>query len=224
MQKRATSLKCRTTTPLTDPNGAYGSARFTLLLAEYGKGSIFAANEPCCLHGVSAILNMNIHELIARLQSDSAKHEKVGPRLAPEQVQEFEKLSGFKIPPSFAIFLQEFGDGAHWLYQCQPLDSTDSPSWFQDWHENAPDMIPVHDSSTVPKSSLFCLMTEDSNGGAWCWLTSAQDLDGEFPLAYYSGEQLNFRINTFTDWLELLVENKIEVIRALDVDNRLGLG
>jgi hypothetical protein len=35
------------------------SARFISMLAHYGKRSIFAANRPCCLHGVGTGLKID---------------------------------------------------------------------------------------------------------------------------------------------------------------------
>lgn len=68
-------------------------------------------------------------------------------------------------------------------------------------------------------------MTEDSNGGAWCWLTSESDEDGELALAYYDPfkEELFYKVPNFTNWLEILVREKQEIIRILDVDEVLGL-
>ncbi len=78
----------------------------------------------------------------------------------------------------------------------------------------------------IKVDSLLCLMTEDSNGGAWCWLTSEGKDDGEWALAYYSlhDRKLYYKVKDFTEWLRLLVMSKGEVIRELDNENKLGLG
>ena len=75
-------------------------------------------------------------------------------------------------------------------------------------------------------NTLLCLMTEDSNGGAWFWLTSEASKNGEWPLAYYSlsDKKLHYKVKNFTEWLKILTKNENEVIRGLDVDEKLGLG
>ena len=66
-------------------------------------------------------------------------------------------------------------------------------------------------------------MTEDSNGGAWCWLTSEKK-ENEWALAYYINQKLHFKVENFTEWLNLLTKNGYEVIRELDTEDELGLG
>jgi len=168
----------------------------------------------------------DIHSLIKQLKKDSIQHEQVEHPLTAQQIKAFEKETGFQAPPSFSVFLRLFGDGAYWLYGCQPVDSTSNPSWLGDLRHNAPSMMPVDGGNPISKDSLFCLMTEDSNGGAWCWLTSERDADGECPLAYYGfvEKKLFYKVESFTRWLSLLVENREEVIRVLDTDDELCLG
>jgi hypothetical protein len=78
----------------------------------------------------------------------------------------------------------------------------------------------------IEVNTLLSLMTEDSNGGAWVWLTSENSESGEWPLAYYSlsDKKLHYKVKNFTEWLRLLTKCKSEVIRELDVDDKLGLG
>jgi hypothetical protein len=180
---------------------------------------------------------MNISKLIEQIKST----HKSKP-LSDADIQTLTEQSGFKLPPSYLGFLYEFGNGdvtnlgSYQIFH-QDIDAPDNVWDFTRAKPNAPDPVPVDGGSPVPKNSLFCLMTEDSNGGAWCWLTSEADADGEYPLAYYySGtieddyesenpvKSLFYRVPNFTTWLEILVRGHQEVIRSLDVNHRLHLG
>ena len=73
---------------------------------------------------------------------------------------------------------------------------------------------------------MLCLMTEDSNGGAWCWITTEDKENGEWSLAYYNinDEKFYYKVSSFIEWLEIATTCKEEVIRELDVEEILGLG
>jgi hypothetical protein len=172
---------------------------------------------------------MNISTLIEQIKTT----HKSKP-LSDSEIQTMIQQSGFKLPPSYLVFLYEFGNGdttnlgSYQIFH-QDIDAPDNVWDFSRAKPDAPDPVRVDDGSPVPKSSLFCLMTEDSNGGSWCWLTSEPDAEGEYPLAYYfrdeeGMEQLFYRVQNFTVWLEILVRDQQEVIRSLDVDYRLPLG
>lgn len=168
----------------------------------------------------------NIHALISKLKKDAKHHQEVGKPLKLADIEAFERKIGVNISPSYSLFLQEFGDGAYWLYGCQPLDATNNPFWLKDLQPNVPEMVPL-ESDYISIESLFCLMTEDSNGGSWCWITSQPSPDGEYPLAYYHSweKKLFYKIASFPRWLNILIDNKSEVIRILDEDqDKLGLG
>ena len=185
------------------------------------------------LFSLGALHVMNISTLVEQIK---AKHK--SKPLSDADIKGLIQQSGFTLPPSYLVFLYEFGNGDtidRGSYQIfyQDIDAPDNVWDFSRAHPDAPDLIPVEGGSPVPKSSLFCLMTEDSNGGSWCWLTSEPDADGEYPLAYYSrgysgeediGKQLFYRVPNFTTWLDILVRDRHEVIRSLDVDDRLHLG
>jgi hypothetical protein len=170
--------------------------------------------------------HLDIDSLIKQLSKDKKDHTEIGPRLSIEEIKSFEERSGFHAPPSFSKFLQEFGDGAYWLYSVQPIDSTSRPFWLKKIRPKLPDVIPSDFSSQYEADSLFCLMSEDSNGGSWCWLTNEKDATGEYPLAYYAQfeKKLFYKVASFTDWLQILVSTKSEVIRNLDVEDKLCLG
>lgn len=169
----------------------------------------------------------DIHELIAELKSKPTMHQKVGAPLTDEEIAQLEERSGFRVPPSYRVFLREFGDGAYNLYDTQPVDSFRSPRWFRDYKFRADllgESLQLDGGGNIPKDSLFCLMTEDSNGGAWCWLTTESDEQGECPLAYLMEGTLYCKVPSFTEWVRALVVGKQEVIRTLDTEDKSGLG
>jgi hypothetical protein len=178
------------------------------------------------LFGKESNSSDNFQSLIKQLTQDFSQHEEVGPPATPEQVAKFEESTGFSLPTSYRVFVEQFGNGAYWLYGSQPLDSIDNPVWLQDINPNLPDRIKIDEGSDADKNALLCLMTEDSNGGSWCWITNETGPDGDPPIAYFSFGKLYYRLSSFEEWLKILVSSKTEVIRALDYDkaDKLGLG
>ena len=170
---------------------------------------------------------MELLNLIQQLKADGQEHEDVGGCLSDAQIKAFEKRTGFNVPPSFTTFLKEFGDGAYWLYGIQPIASTATPFWLKEAQQNTPLQIPVDGDTPVGRDSLFCLMIEDSNGGSWVWFTEERDAAGECPVGYYepSQKKIFYKLQTFTKWLQVLVQEKGEVIWTLDFEERkCGLG
>lgn len=172
----------------------------------------------------SAYKNHKIAELIIELKRDTDKYKEIGNKLTDQEILQIEKEMNVDLPESFKIFLKYFGDGV-WIHG-QSIDSVKRLSWLKKYRENLRNTISFNNGEIVNTDSLLCLMTEDSNGGAWCWLTSEKTENGEFPLAYYNmiDNKLHFKLNNFTEWLQLLVSAKTEVIFTLDRDSKLGLG
>jgi len=173
-------------------------------------------------------MGTKLSSLLKKLKSDMKRHQDVGPRLTQEQIDLLEKRLGLRIPQSYRSLLLEFGDGAYWLYGQQPIDTISQRQghWLRSIRAEAPGSIAVDGGGQVPIESLVLLMSEDSNGGSWCWLTSQAQPDGEWPLAYYhqSDKALHYRVPNLVEWLDILVKRKTEVIRALDKELKLGLG
>lgn len=175
----------------------------------------------------------DLQTLIRQMQKDSALHTKVGEKLSMVEIEQIEGKLGFTVSPSYVVFLQEFGDGAYWLYGSQPMDSLRTPFWFTDVHPKVANILMMESGEQIATKDLFCLMTEDANGGSWCWITSEKNTDNELPLVYYgfSAEEgpladggLFYKLPSFVHWLEILVKEQQEVIRALDKENKLSLG
>jgi hypothetical protein len=168
----------------------------------------------------------DIYALIKRSKRDFSQHEDVGTPATMEQVSTFEQKTGFSLPPSFRIFVEQFGNGAYWLYKSQPLDSINNPVWLRELYPELPVTVLIDEGGKANRDALLCLMTEDSNGGSWCWITDESSSGADCPIAYFSFGKLYYKLPSFEEWLKILVSTKMEVIRALDYDkaDKLGLG
>jgi len=175
----------------------------------------------------SKFKNHPIVEYIVQLYKDSNHHTLIGDILTDDEIKEIEEKLGLSLPTSYKLFLKYFGDGGYWVY-LNNIDSAKRLSYLNNYRENLEETIELVDGNgTMLKvDSLLCLMTEDSNGGAWCWLTSENQESGEWALAYYSlyHNKLYYKVENFTEWLRILVSSKAEVIRELDLNHELNLG
>jgi hypothetical protein len=154
-------------------------------------------------------------------------HEDVEKTVTDVEIKEIELKLGVQLPPSYKQFLKEFGNGAYWLYTVdQPVNGVHEIHWFNEYRNYVADTIHTDGFGSFAAKTLLCLMTEDSNGGAWCWITTDDKENGEWSLAYYNinDRKLYYKVSNFIEWLEIATTCKEEVIRELDVDGRLGLG
>ncbi|AIM61177.1 cell wall assembly protein Knr4 [Cellulophaga lytica] len=165
-----------------------------------------------------------ISRLLIKMLEEFQFHDDVQPTLTETEIIEIEKQINLTLPLSYKLFLKYFGDGGTWIYT-NSIDSIRNRSWLSDYRNELNEKIEL-DNKEIKVDSLLCLMSEDSNGGAWCWLTSEDTKDGEWPLAYYSlsDKKLHFKVENFAEWLKILTNSKGEVIRELDLDYQLGLG
>ncbi|CAL2102293.1 SUKH superfamily protein [Tenacibaculum sp. 190130A14a] len=172
-----------------------------------------------------SITKHSITKPLILLLEDSYLHSNIGEQLTDINIKVIEKELGLSLPVSYKIFLQYFGDGADWLYH-QSIDSAKNIGKLKEYRRGLGAQINWIGEKELEVDTILCLMTEDSNGGAWCWITSEVDENGEWPLAYFNREDgsLYFKIENFTEWLKTLVASKSEVIRALDTEDKLGLG
>jgi hypothetical protein len=169
--------------------------------------------------------NHPISSSVITLLENFNEHKKVGKKLYEEEIKTIEQKLKLSLPISYKIFLKYFGDGGYWVFN-QAIDNIQNYSWLKDYRKDLNYTIELVGEKSLKVSSLLCLMTEDSNGGAWCWLTSEIKKDGEWPLAYYSfsDKRLHYKVENFIAWLKILTETKYEVIRELDIEEKLGLG
>jgi len=168
-----------------------------------------------------------IDSLIAILKSDLELHKDVEKTVTDVEIKEAELKLGVQLPPSYKQFLKEFGNGAYWLYHVdQSVNGVHQIHWFSEYRNYVPDTVHTDGFGSFESNTLLCLMTEDSNGGAWCWITTEDKENGEWSLAYYNinDEKFYYKVSNFIEWLEIATTCKEEVIRELDVEEILGLG
>ena len=161
------------------------------------------------------------------LKQDMSMHKDVNSRLTKKEIKEIEIHQGLMLPESYKHFLSKFGDGAYSLYAVdQPINSINQTHQLGEYRKHLSANIETDGFGTFKRESLLCLMTENSNGGAWVWLTSENSEKGEWPLAFYNSEdkKLYYKVSGFTEWLKIATQCKSEVIRELDQSHRLGLG
>ncbi|AJR03369.1 SMI1/KNR4 family protein [Siansivirga zeaxanthinifaciens] len=172
----------------------------------------------------SSYNKLKISRLLITMLEEFQFHLDVQPTLTETELIEIEKQINLSLPLSYKLFLKYFGDGGTWIY-ANSIDSIRNRSWLSNYRKELDEKIEL-DNKKIKVDSLLCLMAEDSNGGAWCWLTTEDTKDGEWPLAYYSisDKKLHYKVQNFTEWIQILVNSKEEVIKELDLDYKLGLG
>lgn len=165
-----------------------------------------------------------ISDSIINLLENFDVHQEVGKKLDNEEIKSIENKLQLNLPESYKIFLKYFGDGGSLVFY-QGIDIIQKYSYLGDYINIGSKIISLEEEC-IDLDSLLCLMTEDSNGGAWCWLTSEEKKDNEWALAYYRliDKKLHYKVENFTEWLRVLTKNRYEVIRVLDTEEELGLG
>jgi|GEM_PF-3225286 len=171
-----------------------------------------------------------MNSLISILKSDLILHKNVESPISDKGTSIAENALGIKLPPSYKHFLNEFGNGVDWLYHVdQPLNGVNKEygniHWLGEYRKYLGDKIESDGFGTFETGKLLCVMSENSNGGAWVFITTETNNDEEWPLAFYNNDnKLYYKVSSFIEWLEIATTYKEEVIRQLDVEYRLGLG
>ncbi|SNR17598.1 SMI1/KNR4 family protein [Tenacibaculum jejuense] len=168
--------------------------------------------------------NNELTSIINAIKQDASKHLNIEKKLTDDEVSSIEKKIGKSLPETYKYFLKTIGAGAELIYY-QPIDDIRRYSYLSSYRE-LNQKIELVNEKYVPSNSLLCLMSEDSNGGSWVWLTSEKKENNEWSLAYFDikDQKLYFKVTNFTEWLKLLYSSKGEVIRELDKNHILGLG
>ena len=167
--------------------------------------------------------NHPISKSIIKLLENYHYHDNVRKTLIDEEIKIIEEKLNLKLPKSYKLFLKYFGDGGDWVF-VQNIDSIQNGGFYKeyDYHNTLKEYVYLEEEKVITES-LLSLMTEDSNGGAWCWLTHEEKKDNEWSLVYYIDGCLHYKVKNFTEWLEVVAFEK-EVIREYDVEEKLGLG
>ena len=175
--------------------------------------------------------NLEMKALVNILVKDSSKHKGVSPTINKREIKIEEIRLGTKLPDSYKLFLTIFGNGAEWIYRVdQPINGVNQNyggvHWLNDYLPNKPPKVDSDGFGTFETNKLLCLMTENSNGGAWVWITSENTESGEWPLAYYDPfeHKLYYKVKNFKEWIRIATECKDEVIRELDKEHKPSHG
>ncbi len=165
---------------------------------------------------IASKIELETMDLIIQLTDDYEKHQKIGSKLSDKKINELEAKIELDLPTSYKLFLKYFGDGARKVYG-NSINKVTQANWLPEIRKNIQEKIEINNEK-VNTNSLWCLISKDSNGGAWCWLTSEGNENGEWPLVYYSAQdkKLHHKISNFTEWLKIIVKNKSEIISSLN--------
>lgn len=161
------------------------------------------------------------------VQMKDGRH-KLSPPANEADLSYSEAKLGFALPDGYREFVTLFSNGA-WLYSCQQVasvgeqprpDSVESihdgtAAWFRRARrEGRPAAIPYRDGPPVPRTEVVPF-SPDHNGNAWCLRLPKGDV-------YYwnaSNDTLYARLNSFEEWLAILVRFHDEVIRSVSTRN-----
>jgi hypothetical protein len=164
----------------------------------------------------------------------SGTHE-LYPPASDADIQLTETAIGRALPNSYRTFVRGFSNGAY-LYTLQEVSAVGagnrqiSPIQEITWVKgDRQEIIPLHEGGQTRLGDLvpFAL---DHNANAWCFLTDTESEPGEYRVAYFCTDRrrLYCPLASFTEWLQVLVDNQDEVIRVLCppdmIENELQLG
>ncbi len=168
---------------------------------------------------------MNIDELMAKLRSEG-RHE-MYPPASQADIEMTETALGRKLPDSFKRFVGEFSNGAY-LFEVQEVsavgDGNRQIGAIQD--ARAPDdgdaneVIPFREGGETRYGDLIPFGL-DSNGNEWCFVVDGNPAGNEYAVAYLdtTGRKLYGKLDSFDEWLSILVKEQDEVIRTLYGDD-----
>ncbi|CAM1340360.1 putative Cell wall assembly/cell proliferation coordinating protein, KNR4 [Tenacibaculum amylolyticum] len=150
-----------------------------------------------------------VMDLIIALTDDHSLHKNIGPKLLKSDIENIEGNLQVTFPSSYKLFLQYFGDGGEHIYGT-PIHSSKKLVLLSDHQKDLGSTVQFENGTTVPTKDLLCLVTNDKNGGAWCWLMNENTDTGEWPLVYFNSKEqkLQYKVDNFTEWLKILVAHK----------------
>ncbi len=166
---------------------------------------------------------MDITQLIESL--GSGQHEKYPPA-SEKDIETTEQAIGHPLPDSYKAFVSRFSNGAY-LYLLQEVSAVGAGNKqiaaIQNisWLKGGPDeIIPIREGGETRLKHLIPFGL-DSNRNAWCFITDLKSDDKEYVVSYFdaTGRKLYSKIESFGDWLKILIEKREEVIRTLYDDD-----
>lgn len=163
----------------------------------------------------SSFIEDTTMELIINLADDYSKHKNIGTKLTEESIQNFEKKINLTLPKSYKLFLTYFGDGGEMIYDTSIL-STKKTKFIKDQYNDLPDELHTSEG-TVSTNALLALTKNKKGKGAWYWVTNDLNENNEWPLVFIDTENntIGYSVKEFSEWLQLLVKSKSDVISAI---------
>ncbi len=163
----------------------------------------------------SSFIEDTTMELIINLADDYSKHKNIGTKLTEVSIQNFEKKINLTLPESYKLFLTYFGDGGEMIYDTSIL-STKKTKFIKDQYNDLPDELQTSEG-TVSTNALLALTKNKKGKGAWYWVTNDLNENNEWPLVFIDTENntIGYSVKEFSEWLQLLVKSKSDVISAI---------
>ncbi|WP_075342914.1 SMI1/KNR4 family protein [Tenacibaculum agarivorans] len=161
-------------------------------------------------------------DLIIILLDNYSRHKNLGKKLSDDEILAIEKDLNLTLPKSYKLFLKHMANGG--VFYDNPINDIRKSIFLSESVEDiGPKIEIVGERKQILTNTLLPLTSVDMNGGSWCWLTNEVTENGEWPLAYYSNldNKLHFKVTNFAEWLEILVDNRSEVISELDINEKL---
>lgn len=179
---------------------------------------------------------MNGQYLIKSLVKEKELHETYEVA-SKEDIEKTENDLNCKLPKSYCDFVLRFSNGA-FLYMIQEVSAVGDGnkqilpmqrlSLQRMTSVETHEMINIREGGSVSIDHLIPFSL-DHNGNAWCFIVN-QMIDEEYIVAYFDSHnpKLYGTMDNFNEWLNVLINNREEVIRTLYDDNvismELGLG
>jgi SMI1 / KNR4 family (SUKH-1) len=170
--------------------------------------------------------DVTINELLDRLRSEGTQD--TYPVASADALAVTEAAIGKQLPDSYRTFVQQFSNGAY-LFGVHEVSAVGEGNRqitaIQDIHRSPVDphdTIPFREGGSTAFGNLIPFGL-DSNGNEWCFVGEGDPGGHEYALAYYDsgGKKLFGRLESFTDWIERLIQTQDEVIRTLYGDDVL---
>jgi hypothetical protein len=166
---------------------------------------------------------VDINDLIKLLENGD--HEKY-PLASKKDIEITEKAIAKSLPISYKTFLTLFSNGAY-LYLIQEVSAVGAGSKQVAAIQNItclkgePDETITIREGGETKFKYLVPFSLDSNGNAWCFITNVNTSVEEYMVTYFDthGRKGYSKLESFSEWLKILIEKQVEVIRTLYDDS-----
>lgn len=171
----------------------------------------------------SSFVEDTMMELIINLADDHSKHKNVGTKLSDEDIIKLEQRLNLTLPESYKLFLKYFGDGAKLVYNTSVLSSK-KIDYLSNLQKDVKEEL-ASDISNYKSDSLLSLTKNSKDGISWYWVVDETKTDNEWSLVCFNSktQSIDYEVESFTKWVELLVDSKNSVITTLQDKINMGI-